>query len=74
MNCNDLFGQKCCKRQSEFENILELETTIKREELYNIYYNQLHIYNFKIVVMVFFIGNYLFYAYQLDNNAYTKID
>ena len=48
MNCTDLFGQKCCKRQSEFENILELETTIKKDELYNIYYNQLHIYNFKI--------------------------
>lgn len=45
---NDIFGQKCCNRQTEFSNILGLETTITKEELYNIYYKKLHIYNFKI--------------------------
>lgn len=65
IGCNDLFGQKCCNRQSVFENILGLETVIKKEELYNIYYNQLHIYNFKIEGrnnnINDVINNYLYY-------------
>ena len=37
-----------CLRATEFKDILNNFTTIKQEELYNYYYNKLHIYNFKL--------------------------
>lgn len=70
-----------CLRATQFKDILNNPTTIKREELYDYYYNQLHIYNFKLEGRSNdgkdLIENYLYYFvkpeyYNLIKNILIK--
>lgn len=73
----DYFKQiEQCKRAKTFKDILEFFTTIKREELFDIYYKQLGIYNFKIEGRTNssfeLLENYLYFLVKPEYNNLVK--